>query len=197
MTMPTIKQRPRRVHMPTRSIPLVEDPAPRPEKVVFHLDAVNVHYGAFHAVRDVSLDIREHEITAFIGPSRLRQVHRAALPQPHERPHHGRPGRGHGRLPRRRPLRPEHRPGRGPPPDRHGVPEAQPVPQVDLRQRRLRAAARRGARADDWRDRGGGLRQAALWDEVKDRLKESGLRALRWPAAAAVHRPGDRRGARR
>src|SRR5690606_1764908 len=69
MTMPTIKQRPRRVHMPTRSIPLVEDPAPRPEKVVFHLDAVNVHYGAFHAVRDVSFDIREHEITALIGPS--------------------------------------------------------------------------------------------------------------------------------
>src|SRR6185312_10168005 len=28
-----------------------------------------VHYGTFRAVRDVTLGIREHEITAFIGPS--------------------------------------------------------------------------------------------------------------------------------
>ena len=37
------------------------------------------------------------------------------------------------------------------------------------------------------------LRGAALWDEVKDRLHESALSAVRRPAAAAVHRPGDRR----
>ena len=37
--------------------------------VVFHLDALEVHYGAFRAVRDVSLEMRAHEITAFIGPS--------------------------------------------------------------------------------------------------------------------------------
>ena len=41
------------------------------------------------------------------------------------------------------------------------------------------------------------LRGAALWDEVKDKLKESGARPLRRPAAAAVHRPGDRRASRR
>ena len=39
------------------------------------------------------------------------------------------------------------------------------------------------------------LRQAALWDDVKDRLQESGNRALRRTAAAVVHRPGHRRGA--
>ena len=33
------------------------------------------------------------------------------------------------------------------------------------------------------------LRRAALWDEVKDKLQSVGLRPLRRPAAAAVHRP--------
>jgi len=36
---------------------------------VFSTSAVAVYYGSFRAVRDVSLDIREREITAFIGPS--------------------------------------------------------------------------------------------------------------------------------
>src|SRR5690606_21595761 len=38
-------------------------------QVVFHLKDVNVWYGSYRAVRDVSLDIYEHEITALIGPS--------------------------------------------------------------------------------------------------------------------------------
>ena len=37
------------------------------------------------------------------------------------------------------------------------------------------------------------LRQAALWDEVKDKLHESGYIALRRAAAAAVHRAHARR----
>jgi phosphate transport system ATP-binding protein len=37
--------------------------------VVFDLDKLEVFYGAFRAVRDVSLQIHKHEITAFIGPS--------------------------------------------------------------------------------------------------------------------------------
>ena len=36
---------------------------------VFQLDGIAVHYGAFRAVRDVALQIYEKEITAFIGPS--------------------------------------------------------------------------------------------------------------------------------
>jgi phosphate transport system ATP-binding protein len=40
------------------------------------------------------------------------------------------------------------------------------------------------------------LRGAALWDEVKDRLKSAGPGALGRPAAAAVHRAGDRVGPR-
>jgi phosphate transport system ATP-binding protein len=37
--------------------------------VVFALEKLEVFYGAFRAVRDVSLNIHDKEITAFIGPS--------------------------------------------------------------------------------------------------------------------------------
>jgi phosphate transport system ATP-binding protein len=37
--------------------------------VVFRARDLEVHYGTFRAVRDVSVDINENEITAFIGPS--------------------------------------------------------------------------------------------------------------------------------
>ena len=39
------------------------------ESPVFAVKELSVKYGEFRAVRDVTLDIREHEITAFIGPS--------------------------------------------------------------------------------------------------------------------------------
>ena len=66
------------------------------------------------------------------------------------------------------------RPGRGPAADRDGVPEAEPVPEVDLRQRRVRAADQR-LQGQHRRARRASLRRAALWDEVKDKLKQSGL----------------------
>jgi phosphate transport system ATP-binding protein len=59
----------------TKESPIVPDSAtgvahssdvPRP---VFEVDGLNVHYGDFHAVGDVSLDIARNEITAMIGPS--------------------------------------------------------------------------------------------------------------------------------
>src|SRR3954451_1897826 len=44
--------------------------SPSPEAtVVFDVRELSVFYGAFRAVRDVSLEIRRNEITAFIGPS--------------------------------------------------------------------------------------------------------------------------------
>ena len=39
------------------------------EPYVFQTRDLAVYYGDFRAVRDVDLDIRQHEITAFIGPS--------------------------------------------------------------------------------------------------------------------------------
>ena len=43
------------------------DPAELP--VVFEVRNLSVFYGDFRAVRDVDLDVRQHEITALIGPS--------------------------------------------------------------------------------------------------------------------------------
>ena len=74
---------------------------------------------------------------------------------------------------------PARRRRRGAPRDRHGLPEAQPVPDdVDLRQRRRRAAPRAGGAARGKADLHGkveaALRGAGLWDEVADRLAEPG-----------------------
>jgi phosphate transport system ATP-binding protein len=47
-----------------------EQPAAGDEAVpVFDIDTLNVFYADFRAVRDVSLLVRQHQITAFIGPS--------------------------------------------------------------------------------------------------------------------------------
>ncbi|QSB15144.1 phosphate ABC transporter ATP-binding protein [Natronosporangium hydrolyticum] len=58
---------PHRLVVP-REEPAGESPAVRGE-TVFDLRDVNVFYGAFKAVRDVSFEVAEHEITALIGPS--------------------------------------------------------------------------------------------------------------------------------
>jgi phosphate transport system ATP-binding protein len=39
------------------------------EQVVYDIDELSVLYGDFRAVRDVTIDVHQHEITAFIGPS--------------------------------------------------------------------------------------------------------------------------------
>jgi phosphate transport system ATP-binding protein len=52
-------------------VPVTDDPAvdEQPNLAVFEVERLNVHYGAFRAVRDVDLTVRQHEITALIGPS--------------------------------------------------------------------------------------------------------------------------------
>jgi phosphate transport system ATP-binding protein len=47
----------------------VSDPTAAPANIVFDTRDLDVYYGEFKAVRDVNLEIRQHEITAFIGPS--------------------------------------------------------------------------------------------------------------------------------
>ncbi|WP_367281827.1 phosphate ABC transporter ATP-binding protein PstB [Ilumatobacter sp.] len=42
---------------------------PDDASIVFETRDLEVYYGDFRAVQDVNLDIRQHEITAFIGPS--------------------------------------------------------------------------------------------------------------------------------
>ncbi|MCB1255679.1 MAG: phosphate ABC transporter ATP-binding protein [Microthrixaceae bacterium] len=55
---------------PLADIPglLVDEPAPD-NPTVFEVGALNVFYGEFRAVRDVTMSVREREITSFIGPS--------------------------------------------------------------------------------------------------------------------------------
>ena len=73
-------------------------------------------------------------------------------------------------------VRPQARRRPAPRPGRHGVPEAQPVPEVDLRERRLRSADPRPG-AQQGRARRiveESLQGAGLWEEVKDRLDQPG-----------------------
>ena len=131
---------------------------------------------------------------------RLRQVHRAAHPQPDARGDPRRPRRGPGPARRRGHLQP----GPGPR-SRCAAPSAW-CSSARTRSPRCRSATTSspgsGCRAsgtarqlDEVAERA--LRGANLWNEVKDRLGKPGRRPVRRSAAAAVHRPGDRRPARR
>jgi len=52
-----------------RIAPVARDHVPPNGEVVFELDKLSIFYGNFRAVRDVTLDMRKGQITAFIGPS--------------------------------------------------------------------------------------------------------------------------------
>ena len=124
------------------SAPAVEGVTKEPRRHVRRSSAsrsVTVSYNGKPAVRDVSFDIGKNEITALIGPSGcgkstlLRCLNRMNDLIPGATvdgkvSYHGQDLYGS-----------EVDAGRGPQADRHGLPEAQPVPQVDLRQHRLRA----------------------------------------------------------
>jgi phosphate transport system ATP-binding protein len=49
--------------------PVIRDRTPPDGSVVLEMDRVSVYYGSFRAVRDVTLNVRKGEITALIGPS--------------------------------------------------------------------------------------------------------------------------------
>ncbi len=46
-----------------------QDKSAELRSVVFNVDKLSVYYGKYRAVRDVDMKVRKHEITAFIGPS--------------------------------------------------------------------------------------------------------------------------------
>jgi phosphate transport system ATP-binding protein len=52
-----------RPQTPPSSVPVDEG------RVIFDVEALEVYYGRYRAVRDVNIKIRQREITAFIGPS--------------------------------------------------------------------------------------------------------------------------------
>ncbi len=142
--------------------------------VVFDVRDLSVFYGAFRAVRDVTLDVRQHEITAFIGPSGCGK---STVLRCFDRMNDLIPGaRAEGTI------------------TYHGADLYGPkVDPVEVRRRvgmvfqkpnpfpksifdnvaygpRLHGKVRRGDLAAVVEE---SLHKAALWDEVKDRLKES------------------------
>jgi phosphate transport system ATP-binding protein len=151
-------------------------PATLPDApVVFDLAAVEVHYGSFRAVRNVSMHIRAKEITAFIGPSGcgkttvLRAFNRMHDVIPGARvggrlTYHGVDLYGHevsATEVRRRIGMVFQKPNPFPKSIYDNVafgPRVNGVPRGELDERVERS-----------------LRAAALWDEVKDRLRSSAL----------------------
>jgi phosphate transport system ATP-binding protein len=173
---PTVTDRPDTPLPQGFEVSAPERPAPDSLPIVFEVRDLSAYYGDFRAVRDVSLDVRENEITAFIGPSgcgkttvlrcfnRMNDLILGA--------------RTEGTL------------------NYHGVPLYGPaVDPVEVRRRigmvfqkpnpfpkpvydnvaygpRL-FGTRKRAQLDEVVE--SSLHKAALWDEVKDRLKESAM----------------------
>ena len=140
------------------------------------IDHLSLWYGAKLALKDVSMSVAKHRVTAYIGPVRLRQVHAPPLPQPHERPRRRRAHRGEHPDRRHRHLRPgmdvtELR-------KRVGMvfQKSNPFPKSIFENV---AYGPRILGVRDQSDLEGiverSLRAAALWDEVSDRLQESAL----------------------
>ncbi|MEZ5251081.1 MAG: phosphate ABC transporter ATP-binding protein PstB [Ilumatobacteraceae bacterium] len=144
--------------------------------VVFDVRDLSVYYGPFRAVRDANLHIRQHEITAFIGPSGCGKT--TVLRCFNRMNDFIETARVEGTI------------------NYHGVDLYDPqVNSTEVRRRigmvfqkpnpfpksiydnvaygpRL-AGMKKKAELDDVVEKS--LRGAALWDEVKDRLKNSGL----------------------
>ena len=138
---------------------------------------VSVFYGEKQALKDVSIDIYDERVTAFIGPSGCgKSTFLRCLNRMNDTIRR-RASTGDIELDGEDIYESEHGRGAAARPRRHGVPEAQPVPEVDLRERRLRPAHPRPGRsqgASSTRSSSESLKRAGLWDEVKDRLHESG-----------------------
>jgi phosphate transport system ATP-binding protein len=135
---------------------------------------LNVHYGSFHAVSDVSFEVQEHRITALIGPSGcgkstvLRSINRMNDLIPSARV--GGEILYHGvdiNAPNVDPVQVRRRIGMV-------FQRPNPFPK-SIAENITWGAKINGYRGDLNELVERCLRQAALWDEVKDKLKQSGL----------------------
>jgi phosphate transport system ATP-binding protein len=54
---------------PSPEVRHVDSPRPDHAETVFHVDRMSFYYSAFRALRDISIDVGRHEVTALIGPS--------------------------------------------------------------------------------------------------------------------------------
>ena len=148
------------------------------------------------AVRNVTLDLHRNEITALIGPSGcgkttfIRCLNRMNDLIPAARVegkivYHG-----------ENLYDDNDRPRAGAQADRHGVPEAEPVPEVDLRQHRLRPA-RDGHEGRHGRDRRERAEARRAVGRGQGPPQDERVRHVRRPAAAPLHRARARHRARR
>ena len=164
--------------------------------MVFDIRDISIYYGQNRALAGTSLKIYRNQVTAVIGPSGcgkstfIRSLNRMNDTIPGFRIegqvlYHGHDctGASANRVEVRR---------------RIGMVFQKPNPfpksiydNVAWAPRNLGMKRRLDARVEQ------ALRQAALWEEVKDRLQGQRARPLRRSAAAAVHRPRDRDRARR
>ena len=102
------------------------------ESTILSSEKLNLYYGAAHALKDVDIDIPERQVTALIGPSGcgkstfLKTLDRMndLVPGVTHRGDCLLPGAGH--------LRPLRGCDLAAQADRHGLPEAQPLPHVHL-----------------------------------------------------------------
>ena len=137
---------------------------------------LNFHYGDFHAVRDIHLDIPEKRVTALIGPSGcgkstlLRIFNRIYMLYPKQT------ATGEVLLDGQNVLDPKYPLNRLR--SRVGMVFQKPVPfpmtiyenvAYGIRHHERVSKAEMDVRVEQ------ALRQAALWDEVKDKLKQSAL----------------------
>ena len=151
--------------------------------VKIDVDGMNFYYGAKRALDGISIRIHANLVTAFIGPSGcgkstfLRTLNRMNDIIP------GDARRGHGPHRRRGHLRPRRGRRRAAPAGRDGVPEVEPVPEVHLRERRLRPAHQRHG-ADQGRARTIASRRASSRPPSSTRSR-TGCTSRRWRSRAA------------
>lgn len=158
-----------------QDIPVETKMEGQPEKTVLDLQHVDIHYGSFQAVKDVSLEILQKHVTAFIGPSGcgkstvLRSINRMNDMIPGARMQGAILFNGENLygddvdpvLVRRR----------------IGMVFQKPNPFPKSIYENIAWGARiNGYKGDYEQLVEQSLRQAALWDEVKDKLKQHALR---------------------
>ena len=150
--------------------------APEADKeAVFAVEAVNFYYGTFRAVRDVTMQVEGHQITAVIGPSGcgkstfIRCLNRMNELTPNTRVEGSL--RYHGQdlyAPDVDPIEVRRRIGMV-----FQKPNPFPKSIYDNVAFGPRVNGLKPANMDDLVEES--LQKAALWDEVKDKLKKSGL----------------------
>ena len=117
-------------------------PAAEPGRPEIRVSRASFFYGVKQALFDISFDIPPNLVTAFIGPSGLRQEHAPPVAQPHQRHDPGAALEGGVEIAARTSTAPRldvvdlrRRVGMV-------FQKSEPVPEVDLRERRLRHPGR-------------------------------------------------------